>query len=252
MTDVPAEPQQHLDTPLLEVTVQHPKDAIAATEGEADRLLLVADPEQGLGTSPDLATVSSVRHETDLPLRVLLVASADHRARAEDYDVLLKRALSCAELEVEGFAFGFLRRDLGVDVLACEQLAGAVGLPWSFHRAFDDSLDPDAAWQEVRDLPGLDGVTSAGSSRGIDVGGDQLAERAARDADCAALLIADCGTRPDLVPWLVRSGAHQFTVGSAVRQDGSWKRAYADAARVRTWRMLLDDAHARALGVPVD
>lgn len=230
----------------------HPKDAVAAAEGEADRLLLLADPETGVGRSPELAMVSAIRHETDLPVRVLLMASADHRAREEDYEVLLRRAAACAELGVEGFSFGFLRRDLSIDALACEQLATAVGLPWSFHRGFDDSLDPTAAWQDVRDLPGLDGVTSAGSSRGIDVGGDPLAERAAQDPGAAALLLADCGTRPELVPWLVRSGVGQFTIGSAARQDASWLRAYADPARIRTWRMLLDDAHARAHGVPID
>ena len=47
------------DVPLLEVVVLHPKDTVAATDGGADRLLLVAEPGE-VGIAPDLATVSSV------------------------------------------------------------------------------------------------------------------------------------------------------------------------------------------------
>jgi copper homeostasis protein len=38
----------------------------------------------------------------------------------------------------------------------------------------------------------------------------------------------------------------RFHVGSTVRPGGSWTRSYVDAAHVRSWRMLLDDAAERA------
>ena len=66
------------------------------------------------------------------------------------------------------------------------------------------------------------------------------------------MLLVGGGLTPDLVPWLVRAGVRRFAIGSVARQNGSWTRASVDVDRVRSWRMLLDDALSRALGIPVD
>jgi len=68
----------------------------------------------------------------------------------------------------------------------------------------------------------------------------------------AALVMASGGLTTEHVPWLVRAGVRQFSLGEEARPDGSWTKAYVAADYVRAWRMLLDDAHFRALGVPVD
>jgi copper homeostasis protein len=47
------------------------------------------------------------------------------------------------------------------------------------------------------------------------------------------------------VPWFVRVGVRTFQVGPQVRPGGS-EKAYVDAAHVRSWRLLLDDAVMRA------
>jgi hypothetical protein len=54
------------------VVVLHPRDAEAATAGEADRLLVLSAPEVG-GRSPEPAAVSAIMRETDLPVRVVLL-----------------------------------------------------------------------------------------------------------------------------------------------------------------------------------
>ena len=58
--------------------------------------------------------------------------------------------------------------------------------------------------------------------------------------------MAGGGLAADHVPWLARAGVSKFHVGSKVRPGGSWK-AYVDAALVRSWRTLVDDAVAAAL-----
>ncbi len=65
-------------------------------------------------------------------------------------------------------------------------------------------------------------------------------------------MTAGGGLTPDLVPWLVRAGVRRFAIGSAARAGGSWTRGSVDVDHVRSWRMLVDDALSRALGVPVD
>lgn len=258
VSDAPESPAQpdrldpHAPEPLLEVVVLHPRDAEAATLGEADRLLALVNPELG-GRSPEPAAVSAILRETDLPVRVLLRLGDDLTTTGGEFTRLVGLARDYLTLGAAGVSFGFLDRDLEIDRSTCAELAQELaGVPWSFHRGFDASLDIGRAWRDVRYLPGLDGVASAGSTRGYSAGGDELVRRAAADPEMATLLLATGGVTPDHVPWLIRNGVRQFSLGEEARQDGSWTKSYVAADYVRAWRMLVDDAHHRALGVPVD
>jgi len=253
MTIVATAPESTLlPEPLLEVVVLHPRDAEAATLGEADRLLVLVQPEAG-GRSPEPAAVSAILRETDLPVRVMLRLDDSLGATGAALVRLAGLARDYLTLGAEGMTFGFLDRDLEIDRDTCAALARELpGTPWTFHRAFDSTLAPDRAWRDVRHLPGLDAVASAGSTRGLASGGEELLRRCAGDAELARLVIASGGLTTDLVPWLVRAGVRQFSLGEEARPDGSWTKAHVAAGYVRTWRMLLDDAHHRALGVPVD
>lgn len=238
------------DVPLLEVVVLHVKDAVAATEGGADRLLLVAEPDD-VGASPDLASVSAVVKATDLPVRVMLRHGAGHDVTADGVDALAEFAEAASTLGARGFSFGFLDSLLEIDIEACSELASRVRLPWSFHRGFDSALNTRRAWRDVVGLPGLDAVASAGSSRGMSAGADELLTHAT-DPRIAELLMASGALEPEQIPWLVRAGVRKFGVGATVRPGRSWTRSFVDVDHVRTWRMLLDDAVARARGIPVD
>ena len=229
----------------LDVVVLHARDAEAATAGGADRLLLGVDPEEGY-FSPEPAAVSAVVRDTDLPVYVVLRTADGHFGRLVDLGATF------LELGARGLAFGFLDRDLEVDRAACTEMCAELGgAPWLFH-GFDEALDPDHAWRDVRGLPGLESVISAGSTRGLTHGADELIARASHDPRVAELLLAGGGLTPELVPWLVRAGVRRFAIGSSARTGGSWTRASVDVDHVRSWRMLLDDALGRALGIPTD
>lgn len=237
------------DGAQLDVVVLHPRDAHAAAAGGADRLLLSADPEDG-HWSPEPAAVSAVVKETDLPVWVVL------RSRREPVPVpggrLVTLGTAFMELGARGVAYGFLDRNLEVDRVTCAELCADLGgVPWMFH-GFDEALDPDRAWRDVIGLPGLESVISAGSTRGLSYGADDLIARAGRDPRVAELLTAGGALTPEVVPWLVRAGVRRFAIGSSARAGSSWTRGTVDVDRVRSWRMLLDDALSRALGIPSD
>jgi copper homeostasis protein len=197
--------------------------------------------------------VSAVLRETDLPVRVLLRVADELGVAGGEFARLVALARDCLDLGAAGVSFGFLDRDLEVDRQTCTALATALGaVRWTFHRGFDAALDPDRAWRDLRGLPGLDAVASAGSTRGLAAGGDELVARCRADEQVARLLLVSGGLAAEHVPWLVRSGVRMFGLGAEARLDGSWSRSYVDAGIVRAWRLLLDDAHQRALGVPVD
>src|SRR5207342_801462 len=111
-------------------------------------------------------------------------------------------------------------------------------------RAFDHTLDLRQAWRQARDLPGLDGIHTAGAALGMDAGFDELTAAAVALPGFAPLAIAAGGVRPEHLPWLVRSGITRMHLGASVRPGGSWTKAHVDAGFVRSWRLLLDDALA--------
>ena len=110
---------------------------------------------------------------------------------------------------------------------------------WTFHRAIDNSLEPDKAWVQLLGFPGLDQVLTAGSPRGVGHGLDDLVARAEADPQVADLIMAGGGLRAEHVPWLYRAGIRAFHIGSPARPQGTWK-AWVDPGLVRSWRDLLD------------
>jgi len=228
--------------------VLHPRDVAGAHDGGADRLLVLDDVASG-GTSVEPSQVSAICKETDLPVRALLRLNDGWSTTGGELTRLVGLGEDYLAVGAEGVSFGFLDADLNVDVEVCAHLADALGVPWTFHRAIDASLETTLAWRRVRSLPGIDSVVSAGSSRGGGQGYDELVDRATADADVARLLVAGGDVPGEQVPWLVRAGVDKFQVGRSVRPGGSW-RAHVDAGHVRAWRMLLDDAADRAAGRP--
>jgi copper homeostasis protein len=195
--------------------------------------------------SCETATVSRVTRSTGLPVRVMLRLREDFSTTGGELARLVGLAGDYLAAGAEGVVFGFLNHDLDIDIPVCEAIVDALdGAPWTFHRAIDSCLDHDRAWRHLRQLEGLDAVLTAGSSLGVAHGLDDLTRRAS-DPAAVELLMAGGGLEPEHVPWLVRAGVRAFHVGSSVRPDRSWDRAYVDTAYVRSWRLLLDDHTAR-------
>lgn len=241
--------------------VTHPRDVVGAQGGGADRLLLASLPPgaaladaPAAALAPEPALVRDVVRESDVPVHAVLrlddtwttTGAGLVRLAGLGHDLLAQGAA--------GLSFGFLDADLEVDAVLCAALLEHLpGAAWVFPEAVDAALDPRRSWRRLLgddasapDLPGLVGVRSAGSPRGVAAGLDDLLALAA-DPRAAALLVAGAGLRAEDVPWLLRAGVAWFHLGPQARPGGSAK-AYVDADLVRSWRTLLDDAAARRPG----
>ena len=227
---------------VLEVAVRAPGDVAGADEGGADRLHLSAEG----GLAPDPATVSAVCRESDVPVFVQLRLNDSWTTTGGELTRLTGLAEDYLHCGATGLSIGFLDADLEIDEEGCTHVAESLpGVPWTFHGGFDDALEPLRAWARVSDLPGLAGVHSAGSPRGLGIGFDDLLALATRWPKIAERVIPAGGLAGEHVPWFVRVGVRTFHIGPQVRPGGSDK-AYVDAAHVRSWRLLLDDAVIRA------
>jgi copper homeostasis protein len=226
-----------MGTALLEVAVLDPRDVPGAVEGGADRLHLATAP----GLSPEPAVVSAVCRESDLPVLVELRLNDTWTTTGGELTRLVGLAGDYLGSGAAGVCFGFLDGDLEVDVEVCAYLAGQLpGVPWVFSRAVDDTLDLRRSFRRVLGLPGITGIRSAGSPRGLEAGCDELLALLAADPSLGPLLVAGGGLVAEQVPWLLRAGVGALHLGPQVRPGGSAK-AYVDAGHVRSWRLLVDD-----------
>jgi copper homeostasis protein len=229
---------------LLEVIALHPADAERAAEGGADRLEVVGTMEHD-GLSPAPALIGQISRVTDLPLRVMVRLREGFSTDGGEMVRLKGLAAGYLEVGAEGLVLGFLNGYTEVDVDVVTELVGGLECPWTFHRAIDSCISPDRAWRDLQYLPRLDQVLTAGSSRGVDDGLDDLVRRARKDEFAAKMIMAGGGLKAEHVPWLANAGIRAFHIGSSARPTESFK-AYVDTKLVRSWRTLIDNAVDRA------
>ena len=238
----------------LQVRVKSAYEAECAEEGGADRIILMG--EDGLSPDPDL--VRKVRKATTVHLRVLLrlrggytnagrrqnelvhfaEAKVGVEAHGAEYTTdggemasLKGLAFSALDAGADGFVFGFLNSLSGIDRLACTELAGDDTWGWTFDRAIDATLDQDRAWKDLRSLPRLDSVMTAGSAREVEQGLDHLISWVHRKPP----IIVAGELKPEHIPWLARAGLTTFFVEDTP----------VTAESVRAWRLLIDEEIAR-------
>ena len=230
---------------LLEVAVAHERDVPGALEGGADRLHVVGPSSDGPSLSPEIAAVSAVCRDADVPVFVLLRLNDSWTTTGGELTRLVGLAEDYLAVGAAGLSYGFLDADLEIDTEVCRHLATSLaGVPWTFDEAVDDTLDLRRSWRALLALPGLVNVRSAGSPRGMGEGYDDLLATAETDPAIAALLMPGGGLLAEHVPWLVRAGVRAFHVDEQTRPGGS-RKAYVDAGLTRSWRLLLDSAMER-------
>lgn len=225
-------------TGLLDVLVLTARDAERAEAGGADRVTLVGTLKHG-GLSPEPTLVAAVRKATSVQVRP--VVRLREGFSTDGGEAIRLKGLISAYLDAgaDGMVLGFVNGLGQVDLEILGALAGEGTWPWTFHRAFDSLHDPDRAWRDVRELPRLDAVLTAGSARDVEAGLDDLLARAKADPEVARLIMAGGGLRPDHVAWLARTGVSAFQVSSSVRPNRSLA-ADVDPQLVHAWRILLD------------
>ncbi len=233
----------HMSRPILEVIALGPDDAVAARDGGADRLELVADMASD-GLTPPREVFAAVRAAVALPVRVMLRARTGFGTGGERaLEDLCRHADALRAEGADEFVLGFLTPGGDPDLPALRVLTSVLdGCAWTFHRALDHAADRDALRAAVAGLPGLDAVLTAGSPAGVPDGLPVLLAEAATTTPGTPRLLAGGGLRAEHVPLLRAAGIDGFHVGGAVRPHG-WSGP-VDPSAVRAWRATVDGAVA--------
>lgn len=193
-------------------------DARAASEGGADRLELVAEPERG-GMTPAPQVVHDVLAETQLPVRVMIRRTESHRL-TETTAQLLRSDVESLSMATE-FVCGAIDAP-GVPAAALDSVISAMsGRRWTFHRALDDAPDLPSALTAALFLPGCDHVLTAGHADGVDAGIPRLTSML-HDRELAPAVLVGGGVNRDNVHTLLAAGAQGIHLGRVAREGASW------------------------------
>jgi copper homeostasis protein len=205
---------------MLEVIACSVTDALAAEQGGADRIELIAQFEVG-GLTPSLQLVRQVLRAVNIPVRVMLRESEDFQVSEEAEKLwLCETAQELATFPIDGIVCGFLQGDAIDHDLLSRVLAAAAPLPVTFHRAFEELSDPLAAIRELKQYPNIDTILTSGGK-----GADKIACLAACEeaAKPEITILAGGGMTGEMIR-AIRENTDicAFHVGTFVREPVSF------------------------------
>ena len=218
--------------PILEVIGCSVADAVAAERGGADRLEVVRAPEAG-GLTPPISLVKEIAAAVSIPVRVMLRENDGFEiADREELRKLCENARELAALEIDGVVLGFLR-GRSLDLAAVQQvLSCAPRLKATFHRAFEELENQQAAIATLKGVPQFDRILIS-PPRVSDL--KQLVRSAAPEL----IVVAGGGIDRATIRSLRESAdIREFHVGRAARRDGNIHQP-VDPARVRELAALV-------------
>jgi copper homeostasis protein len=173
---------------VLEISVETAEAALAAERGGAQRVELCAGLRLG-GLTPSEELMRLARAQVTLPIFAMIRPRAgDFVYSAQELARMHRDIAAAKRLGMDGIVLGLLTRDRRVDIERTRELVKvAQPLPVTFHRAFDDVGDMDAA---------LEDVIETGAARILTSGGAPTAPQGLR---VLAKLVAAAGNRITIV-----------------------------------------------------
>jgi copper homeostasis protein len=174
---------------LLEISVETAEAAAAAERGGAQRIELCAELSLG-GLTPSEELMRRVRELVRVPVFAMIRPRAGDFVYSPEEVSQMRRDIAAAKgAEMDGIVLGVLTRDRRVDVERPRELVKlAEPLPVTFHRAFDEVADLDAA---------LEAVIETGAARILTSGG---APTAPQGLAALAKMVAAAGNRITILP----------------------------------------------------
>ncbi|MEZ2349332.1 copper homeostasis protein CutC [Caballeronia sp. RCC_10] len=230
---------------LLEVIATTVADARAAERAGANRIELVTAMGEG-GLTPSIGLIEAVVDAVRIPVNVILRPhSRSFVYDADDYAVMLRDARAIVKARANAIVVGMLTPDGDVDIDGLSRIIDAAdGLQVTFHRAFDEARDLDAAFDALSRYESVTNVLTSGGKPSVLDAQDVIARLVAQSRGTRCTVLAGAGLTVDAVaPFVASTGVSAVHFGSGVRVGGKGL-APVDASAVARVRALLDAANA--------
>lgn len=197
----------------LEVCVDSVRSAIAAEEGEADRIELCKSLVTG-GISPGVTLLKQVKQYTGLPVRVLLRPRfGDFCYDSYELEEMKEDIVRYREAGADGIVTGLLTPEGELDLPAMQDLiVAAEGLDVALHRAFDMCRDPFETLEQAVSLGCKTILTSGQKASAWE--GRELLKKLVQQADGRIEILAGAGISPENIEKLaleIRGSAYHMS-----------------------------------------
>jgi len=161
---------------LIEVVIDSVRSAIAAQEGGANRVELCDNLVEG-GTTPSAGMIQQVRTSINIGLQVMIRPRGGDFCYAPEELAVMKQDIQMVKaLGADGVVFGLLTEAAHIDVANMQELIDlARPMNVTCHRAFDMTVDPEKALQELIEL-GVDQLLTSGTQTTAVEGKTQIAQ----------------------------------------------------------------------------
>lgn len=161
---------------IVEICANSVQSAINAEKGEADRIELCQNLNEG-GTTPSYAAIKYCVEKLSLKTMVLIrPRPGDFCYNDAEYEAIKEDVLMCRELGAQGVVIGFLDKNLDIDTKRTAEIVKlARPMEVTFHRAFDRCRDWRAALEQIIEC-GCDRILTSGQHKTVTEGIDTLRE----------------------------------------------------------------------------
>ncbi|HLK29252.1 MAG TPA: copper homeostasis protein CutC [Puia sp.] len=178
----------------LEICSFNIQSALIAQHAGAYRVELCADPVGG-GTTPSLGLIKTAREKLHIQLYpIIRPRGGDFLFTDEEFEIMLNDVSLCKQLGCDGVVIGMLNADGTIDKKRCEKLVQlAYPLGVTFHRAFDWSINPFEALEDIVSV-GCERILTSGQKPTAPEGA-QLINELVRQAENRIVIMPGSGIR---------------------------------------------------------
>ena len=154
---------------ILEVCANSYESAINAEKGGAQRIELCENLSVG-GLTPNFVLAKKVISELTIPVFILIrPRNGDFNYSNEEFEQIKKDIIFFKDLGCKGIVSGILTKDKNIDVIRTRELIElSRPLEFTFHRAFDEVLDPIDGLYKLIEIKSNRLLTSGQKNTAID------------------------------------------------------------------------------------
>ena len=207
----------------LEVIGFNIEGCMIAEAASAHRIELCDSPADG-GTTPSYGFLKMAREKISIELYpIIRPRGGDFFYSKSEFEIMKKDLLLCKSLGCDGIVTGMLLADGTVDKPRCIQLVElAYPLGVTFHRAFDRTVDPYKALDDIIEC-GFERILTSGHKQAAQDGIDELATLVEM-ADDKIIIMPGSGVRSaNIADIAKRTKAVEFHTSARIFTDSKMK-----------------------------
>ena len=223
----------------LEIIGFNIESCMLAQSAGAHRIELCDNPADG-GTTPSFGFIKAAREKLVIDLYpIIRPRGGDFLYSDTEFEIMKTDISICKELNCEGVVIGMLNADGTVDSKRCRQLVKiAYPLGVTFHRAFDRTIDPLKAVEEIIDT-GCERILTSGQ-RPNALDGTDLISALIKQADNRIIIMPGSGVRSDNIAAIAKkTGAVEFHSSARIFVDS--KMSYVNGEMKEDLRSVTVD-----------